>query len=431
MLPSSSRILAISLLVFLASTCQGDVSAEQTATEYYSKIPPAVLAAAQAVVAVILPDERCTGFMMSGHSIATAYHCARALESTEIRIEDAKFGYAPTLSQGSRVLDLAVVKVPEQQHPPRMWIALEVSKAAELNPGDEVYLVGKRTGIHRLKITRAPRGAPFVEATAGSAEEKTCEPGDSGGPILDRDGNVVAVLTGHGGELVRPSVCTGVTGIFLGRLIRGEEIPVEFPPIGDESPAGLLYADHAAGLGDFDYALRYADWITTKTKNATAQHYRIICKSKTYIKDENKVLRACEKANEFDPADADTLNAISVIYFERRDFVHALDFITRAEKAAPNTPMLAVGVGATLLELGRTQEAERKMKEVIATADLEDVSLIDAYGYLIDIANARGDFKKSWQWVHRAHRNGVALRNEREGLRQLREKMPEPTDDGG
>ena len=139
-----------------------------------------------------------TGFHVSPSVIVTAAHVVEGCGT--LRLEDG----APVARLASdRTLDLAVLLragVPEGEEP--AWLAL-AGAAARL--GSPVTAVGyPYSGLFEQGVTATGGNVSALRGLAGSMDEMLLsapvQPGNSGGPLLDRTGRVVGVVTARASE---------------------------------------------------------------------------------------------------------------------------------------------------------------------------------------------------------------------------------------
>jgi serine protease Do len=134
-----------------------------------------------------------TGFLISsGGYLATSYHVVKDADS--IYVENEKFGSRKaTIIKIDEINDLALLKI---EIPPIKKLMPYVIKPNEADLGEDVYTLG----FPREDIVY---GSGTVSASTGYREHSNSyqiavpvNPGNSGGPLLNHDGDVIGVISG-------------------------------------------------------------------------------------------------------------------------------------------------------------------------------------------------------------------------------------------
>lgn len=146
----------------------------------------------QAVASIEADAGRGTGFYTAGGLLLTNAHVVGSQALVKVRQADG-------LVQNGHVvrtvaaLDLAIVR-PDKIPPSHLWLPLR--SVREVRVGQEVLAIGSALGVLQNTVTRgivsAVRDAGGVTLIQTDA---AVNPGNSGGPLVDRDGFVVGVTT--------------------------------------------------------------------------------------------------------------------------------------------------------------------------------------------------------------------------------------------
>jgi serine protease Do len=135
-----------------------------------------------------------TGFLISPAGyIATSYHLIR--EADSIFVQNEKFGTLKTsVIKTDQVNDVAILKIEDVDFQPTTLPYLISGKQADL--GEIVYTLG----FPREEIVY---GEGTISAATGYKQNVTAyqvavpvNPGNSGGPLLDQQGNIVGMISG-------------------------------------------------------------------------------------------------------------------------------------------------------------------------------------------------------------------------------------------
>lgn len=133
-----------------------------------------------------------TGFIVEGGYIITNWHVIENAKEIEVYFEDSRKPYAVELIAFDKKVDIAILK-PGSDFPkvvPLHW------REKEVRQGEEVFAVGHPLG-YRWSVTKgiishldrrpASRWQPTIQT------DTAINQGNSGGPLLDMDGKVVAI----------------------------------------------------------------------------------------------------------------------------------------------------------------------------------------------------------------------------------------------
>jgi S1-C subfamily serine protease len=179
--------LALGVLVALAHGALGDPLADQEDAQIklFAKVAPAV---------IVIGDERSmgTGFFVTEDGLAlTAAHVVEGKRTVDVVLHGGKRTRAKVVEVRTDV-DLALIKVLVDRAPRTLLLA----SRADQRVGQWVGAVGH--GLGGVWAFTVGMVSNLYEAKHGAAIVQTqipLNPGNSGGPIFDRTGRVVAVVS--------------------------------------------------------------------------------------------------------------------------------------------------------------------------------------------------------------------------------------------
>jgi regulator of sirC expression with transglutaminase-like and TPR domain len=133
-----------------------------------------------------------TGFVVDSRGlIATNYHVIGEARPIEVRLEDGRELPVTEVYASDRQLDLAVVRVAaEGLRPLRM-----AKDEPAMQQGDAVLALGNPMGLRHSVVSGIVSGQRDIEGRRMLQIAIPIEPGNSGGPLLDRDGLVRGIVT--------------------------------------------------------------------------------------------------------------------------------------------------------------------------------------------------------------------------------------------
>ncbi len=132
-----------------------------------------------------------TGFVVAADGlVATNFHVIGETRPIEVRTSDGQIHAVTEIFASDRALDLAVIRIRANGlHP------LPLGTASSLAVGQSVVAIGNPHGLEHSVVagvvsgTREVDGRPMVQLAI------PIEPGNSGGPVLDREGRVIGIMT--------------------------------------------------------------------------------------------------------------------------------------------------------------------------------------------------------------------------------------------
>ena len=132
-----------------------------------------------------------TGFVVdSAGLIATNLHVIGEARPITVRFADGASHRVTAVHATDRASDLALLKIDAAGLDP-----LPLGNAGELRDGAEVIALGHPQGFEHSVVSGVLSGRRELEGKELLQLAIPVEPGNSGGPVLDRDGKVVGVLT--------------------------------------------------------------------------------------------------------------------------------------------------------------------------------------------------------------------------------------------
>ena len=155
--------------------------------------------ASVAVVAVQAGNASGTGFVVDsdGH-VVTNQHVVDTAQTVEVRFAEGGEEQARVIAT-DRSTDLAVLEVDLSGH---SVTPIDLGSSADVEVGDSVYAIGNPFGLERSftagivsavdRDIRAPNGFTINDAIQTDAPVNQ---GNSGGPLLDTEGNVIGVVS--------------------------------------------------------------------------------------------------------------------------------------------------------------------------------------------------------------------------------------------
>lgn len=132
-----------------------------------------------------------TGFVISDDGlIATNLHVIGDAREFSIKTSDEKELTVKTVHASDRAMDLAIIRVEETALSP-----LPLGNAAELKQGTPIVVMGNPHGLKNSVVSGVNSGFREIEGRQMIQLAIPIEPGNSGGPVLDRNGTVYGVVT--------------------------------------------------------------------------------------------------------------------------------------------------------------------------------------------------------------------------------------------
>lgn len=210
-----------------------------------------------AVVVVETPAGRGSGFFVDRERLLTNAHVLGGAAYATVRTHDGE-KLEGWLERKDADCDLAVLKVQGR----REDAALELGSAEKLHIGQELLAVGTPLGLLQNTVTRGILGGLRRSGSALLLQtDAALNPGNSGGPLLDRGGRVVGISTA--GFRGHPGLNFAVAADHARALLEGRPtaLPAGFLPASGEAlsdlrPPGPSEADRAREAGTRQYEAR-------------------------------------------------------------------------------------------------------------------------------------------------------------------------------
>ena len=137
-----------------------------------------------------VPSSQGSGFFVDKNILVTNYHVIKGADKIELKIVGNE-----TIFKGANVIkaspefDLAIVQTKQN------FEAFNIEKNVTVEVGAKIYTIGNPRGLEGtisegiISGKREKDGVEFLQITA------PISPGNSGGPVLDEEGNVIGVAT--------------------------------------------------------------------------------------------------------------------------------------------------------------------------------------------------------------------------------------------
>ncbi len=132
-----------------------------------------------------------TGFVIAAEGlIATNFHVIGEARPVSVELSDGSRHDVTAIHASDRAADLAIVRIAKQGLAP-----LSLGAPETLLDGEEVVAVGNPHGLERSVVAGRVSGKREIDGRSMIQLAIPIEPGNSGGPLLDREGKVHGILT--------------------------------------------------------------------------------------------------------------------------------------------------------------------------------------------------------------------------------------------
>lgn len=166
-------------------TARAPLSASASTEEMVDRVIPAV-------VLIETTGGRGSGFFVRHDTVITNVHVVENDSYVTLRKSDGTTVNA-RVEKRAPAFDIAILKV---GIPSAAQAVIPMGSAQSLRPGQEIVVIGSALGTLQNSVSRGivsglrtSGGATLVQTDAAA------NPGNSGGPMLDRDGSVIAITT--------------------------------------------------------------------------------------------------------------------------------------------------------------------------------------------------------------------------------------------
>lgn len=183
-----SRTFAVLLILLLALPAYGDQPDNTT-----EKLAETVR---KSVVVITTPGRTIkggglgTGFVVGAGLIATNHHVIGEGRAINVETADGKKHAVTAVHAFDRALDLAIIKIDFQGLP-----VLALADSNKLRDGQPLVAVGNPHGLKYSVVTGVLSGRRELDGRSMLQLAMPVERGNSGGPVVDREGRVVGVIT--------------------------------------------------------------------------------------------------------------------------------------------------------------------------------------------------------------------------------------------
>jgi regulator of sirC expression with transglutaminase-like and TPR domain len=132
-----------------------------------------------------------TGFVVSAEGlIATNYHVIGEGRPISVQFADGTKREVTEVRASDRQLDLAIVKIDQTDLKP-----LELGDATQAKDGQSVVAIGNPRGLKHSVVEGVISGRREIDGRPMLQLAMPIEQGNSGGPLVDRDGRVLGLIT--------------------------------------------------------------------------------------------------------------------------------------------------------------------------------------------------------------------------------------------
>jgi serine protease Do len=131
-----------------------------------------------------------TGFVIGDGLIATNHHVIGEGRAITVETADGKKHEATAIHAFDRNLDLAVIRIDVKGLP-----ILPLADSSKLKDGQTLVAVGNPHGLKHSVVSGVLSGKREIEGRSMLQLAMPVEPGNSGGPVVDKEGRVVGIIT--------------------------------------------------------------------------------------------------------------------------------------------------------------------------------------------------------------------------------------------
>jgi len=180
-----------------------------------------------AVVSIQAGSSRGTGFFIRPQYVLTNAHVIEGQSTVQLQTADSK--YTARVVSVSKGTDLAVLEV---SNPNPDQATLRLGAVSRVRVGQEVIAIGSALGVLSNTVTR---GIVSAVRQAGSVTliqtDAALNPGNSGGPLVDRSGVVVGINSLGMARRTSEGLAFAVASDHAAQLLRGQPDPSSSTPL--------------------------------------------------------------------------------------------------------------------------------------------------------------------------------------------------------
>src|SRR5262245_8515431 len=181
------------IIFLLHAACALPLRADQPDERTVEKLADSVRPSVVVITTPGRDDKRSglgTGFVVGEGLIATNYHVIGEGRAIIIETADGKKHEATAVHAFDRTLDLAIIRVNVKD-----LSILPLGDSDRLKDGQTVVAVGNPHGLKNSVVSGVLSGKRDIEGRSMLQLAMPVERGNSGGPVVDRDGKVLGVIT--------------------------------------------------------------------------------------------------------------------------------------------------------------------------------------------------------------------------------------------
>src|SRR5262249_46461794 len=130
-------------------------------------------------------------FVNSNGTVITNYHVIADAKEITIRLNNGEAYRRAYLLSKDEIRDVAILRIEASDVPP-----VKLGNSNQSKVGEEVLLIGAPRGLDQTVSNGIISGIRILDdGTRVIQTTAPASPGSSGGPLLDRSGNVMGILT--------------------------------------------------------------------------------------------------------------------------------------------------------------------------------------------------------------------------------------------
>jgi Trypsin-like serine proteases, typically periplasmic, contain C-terminal PDZ domain len=393
-----SKLLPITLIFTL---CASILAQAQTAREVaHASFPSVVLILAPQIKGKTISLG--SGFFVQSDVIATNYHVIKGSAHLYIKIvgQEDIYSVAKVLSVDSK-RDLALLRVQDIEAPP-----LSLADDSGVEVGDEVYTIGNPEGLEGTLSQGIVSG--IRQTTAGKYLQITApiSHGSSGGPVLNKQGQVIGIAVGtfRKGQNLNFAIPVSDLNILLGRVTKDvdyadapDRTSKKNPPFDKQAP---LSAEEHYKLGELYFSQANYQQAAEEYKLAAllkleyAEAYYGLGETYLRLQDGIQALDAYKEAIKIKPDYAEAHTGLGLSYIKLERYGEAIEATEVAIRIKPTDSKAFLVLGIIYFHLAeiskdsrRVSDYTQKSKNSLTQAILFDSKNFYAYSWLGSLYN--------------------------------------------